>query len=123
MRVPAALLLAALPFAVHIEAQTDRRSIPGNDVAIFKPLLESAELDERPERPPDAPEAELTLVFVRSPRGRVTVLRWTDTIESLTAYLDGERPLSEAIDAAALPPREGLEIANALLDAGVLIPV
>ena len=35
MRVPAALLLAALPFAVHIEAQTDRRSIPGNDVAIF----------------------------------------------------------------------------------------
>jgi len=91
--------------------------------AIFKPILETAELDERPERPPEAPEAELTLVFVRSPRGRVTVLRWTDTIESLTAYLDGERPLSEAIDAAALPPREGLEIANALLDAGVLIPV
>lgn len=89
---------------------------------IFKPLLELAERDEYPEHPPDAPASELTLVFVRSPRGRVTVLRWTDTIESLTAYLDGERSLADAIDAAALPAREGLEIANALLDAGVLIP-
>jgi len=90
--------------------------------AIFKPLLALAEAEHFPEHPPDAPLAELTLVFVRSPRGRVTVLRWTDTIESLTAYLDGERPLSDAIDAATLPPREGLEIATALLDAGVLIP-
>jgi hypothetical protein len=29
---------------------------------------------------------------------------------------------SWAIDAASMAPREGLEIANALLDAGVLIP-
>lgn len=90
---------------------------------IFKPLLALAEADEYPAEPPEVPKAELTLVFVRSPRGRVTVLRWTETIESLTAYLDGERPLSDAIDAATLPPREGLEIANALLDTGVLIPV
>lgn len=90
--------------------------------AIFKPLLALVEADEYPEHPPEVEKTELSLVFVRSPRGRVTVLRWTSTIESLTAYLDGERPLSDAIDAATMPPREGLEIASALLDAGVLIP-
>jgi len=89
---------------------------------IFKPLLEMMEKDEYSEEPPDCPAAELTLVFVRSPRGRVTVLRWTDVIEGLTAFLDGERPLSDAIDAAQMPPREGLEIATALLESGVLIP-
>ncbi|HUO53030.1 MAG TPA: hypothetical protein VMT93_10950 [Gemmatimonadaceae bacterium] len=90
--------------------------------AVFKPLLAFEESGQHPDAPPEAPAADLTLVFVRSPRGRVTVLRWTDTIESLTAYLDGERPLSDAIDAASLPPRDGLEIATALLDAGVIIP-
>jgi hypothetical protein len=90
--------------------------------AIFQPLLELAELEDLPGRPPEAERAELSLVFVRSPRGRVTVLRWTETVETLTAFFDGERSLGDAIDAAALNPRDGLEIASALLDAGVLIP-
>jgi hypothetical protein len=89
---------------------------------VFQALLALAESDDVPAAPPEAPEKELSLVFVRSPRGRVTVLRWTDTIETLTAFNDGERPLGEAIDAADLPGREGLEIAAALLEAGVLIP-
>jgi hypothetical protein len=90
--------------------------------AIFQPLLALNDTDDLPDHPPETAQAELSLVFVRSPRGRVTVLRWTETIESLTAYLDGERPISDAIDAAQMNPREGLEIATALLDAGVLIP-
>ncbi len=90
--------------------------------AIFQPLLALAASDDAAAELPETVKEETTLVFVRSPRGRVTVLRWTETIETLTAYLDGERPLSDAIDAASMPPREGLEIANALLDAGVLIP-
>jgi len=35
MRLPAALLVLALPLALPLQAQADRRSIPGNDVAIY----------------------------------------------------------------------------------------
>jgi hypothetical protein len=89
--------------------------------AILQPLLALSDADDVPPSPPEAEAKDVSLVFVRSPRGRVTVLRWTEGIETLTAFLDGERPLAEAFDAANLRPRDGLATANALLEAGVIL--
>jgi hypothetical protein len=122
-RVPYAPPLRARPqMAVITNPDAAVLRFGWNLPAIFQPLLALNDTDDLPDHLPETVQAELSLVFVRSPRGRVTVLRWTETIESLTAYLDGERPISDAIDAAQMNPREGLEIATALLDAGVLIP-
>ena len=121
-RPPAATPPRAWPqLAVIVNPDAAVLRFAWNLPALFPTLLQLAATDNTPAQPPKAEPAELALVFARSPRGRVTVLRWTETVENLTAFLDGERLLSDAIDNASLPPREGLEIANALLDAGVLI--
>ena len=85
------------------------------------PAVPRARGRRRPPAPPKPPSATLPRLRAVA-AGPVTVLRSTENIETLTAFLDGERPLAEVSEAAGLRPREGLATANALLDAGVLLP-
>ncbi|HXY30929.1 MAG TPA: hypothetical protein VEI06_09495 [Gemmatimonadaceae bacterium] len=67
---------------------------------------------------PRAPRRDIALLIARSPRGRVTVLRWSDALEAFAKILDGSSPLSDAARAAGISEQEVLAIAGALVDAG-----
>lgn len=70
--------------------------------------------------PPTGRRAPTRLVIARSPRGRITVLRWTPALEPLLDSLDGERELADVATAAGVAPAEIVEVAAALVEAGVL---
>jgi hypothetical protein len=70
--------------------------------AVLLDLLTAARAEPLPPSPPEAPRRQITLLFARSPRGRVTVMRWNPVLETLANAL------------------EGVEIAAALVDAGVV---
>jgi len=70
--------------------------------------------------PPAASRRPTQLLFARSPRARVTVMRWSATLASLVAALDGMRELHDAAAAAGISDRDVVEIASALAEAGAL---
>ena len=87
--------------------------------AVLLDLLTAARAEPLPPSPPEAPRRQITLLFARSPRGRVTVMRWNPVLETLANALDGAHDLASAADAAGIPTSDGVEIAAALVEAGV----
>ena len=72
---------------------------------------------------PSAPTAirrPTQLLFARSPRARVTVMRCTATLAALVAAMDGTRELHDIAIAADIPDRDIVEIASALAEAGAI---
>ncbi|HET7563942.1 MAG TPA: hypothetical protein VFJ96_03025 [Gemmatimonadaceae bacterium] len=70
--------------------------------------------------PPPAPHTATQLLFARSPRARVTVMRWSEQLARLVAVMDGTRELRDVAAAAGLPAHDVVEIASALADAGAI---
>jgi hypothetical protein len=87
--------------------------------AVLGGLLAAARLEALPPSPPEATRRQITLLFARSPRGRVTVMRWNPVLEMLANTLDGAHDLASAAGAAGIPTSDGVEIVAALVEAGV----
>jgi hypothetical protein len=85
-------------------------------------LLPSLRAVERgstaPSTPPVAARESVTLLFARSPRGRVTVLQWNPSLDAFAKRLDGTLSLAAAADAVELPLNVAIEIAEAMIETG-----
>jgi hypothetical protein len=70
--------------------------------------------------PPPAERAPTQLLFARSPRGRVTVMRWSPTLAALITAMDGTRELRDVAALSRIPEHDVVEIAAALTEAGAV---
>jgi hypothetical protein len=88
--------------------------------ALFPILLDAARAPQHPPSPPAARRAAFTLLFARSLRGRVSVLRCSPALTRLLAALDGKAAVATAADAAGIALPEAVAIVNELAEAGAL---
>jgi hypothetical protein len=89
--------------------------------ALFPVLLAAARETAPTPEPPPAQRARLTLLFARTPRGRVSVLRCTPAVLDFLSRLGGTSTVATAAAAAGIEPGEALQIANELAGVGALI--
>lgn len=91
------------------------------DLPAVLPALLAVHANERAAlAPPSAVPTPTQLLFTRSPRARVTVMRWSQPLAQLVAAMDGTRELRDVAAAAGLPDRDVVEIAGALAEVGAI---
>ena len=88
--------------------------------ALLPTLLAVQAAPSAPPSPPTATRRPTQLLFARSPRARVTVMRCTATLAALVAAMDGTRELHDIAVAAGITDRDVVEIASALAEAGAI---
>lgn len=88
--------------------------------ALFPSLLAIGHSELTPPAPPEATRQPTALLFARTDRGRVSVLRWGPALESLVTALDGERSFADCVAAAGIPVGDALDVGGPLLEAGVI---
>ncbi|HEX6965733.1 MAG TPA: hypothetical protein VF166_08020 [Gemmatimonadaceae bacterium] len=91
------------------------------DLPALLPTLLAARTDDSAQpSPPRATRTPTQLLFARSPRARVTVMRWSDSLAHLLSTMDGTRALRDVAAAAGLPDHDVLEIASTLAEVGAI---
>jgi hypothetical protein len=71
--------------------------------------------------PPDGTPARITLLFARSPRGRVSVLRSPPAVVTFLSLLDGSRSIAAAAQLSGIPGPEAVAITNELAQVGAVV--
>jgi hypothetical protein len=86
--------------------------------ALLPALLATARSPEPMPEPPRSRRARLMLLFTRSARGRISVVRCTPALVGLLRRLDGSAPIATAATDSGIELSDAVEIVNELAEAG-----